>query len=204
LPHASAIDCTPKDNCDATRRCDQPHDERDCKTGLGFNDPVCELAKASQNTIYAEEKGRCEAQKASEKLICEGRKATKKGLCETEKGIVDAISRTGNFANLEGSVGGPAALKVCLSSVNFTQDLSSISLAMAVSGTAELATHIKFIPLDIVGHLTCQFPWAEDRTLRASVPEQQRPLTTRLVRKKAGEQQTLSGRTNDIPLRLHI
>lgn len=114
------------------------------------------------------------------------------------------ISRTGNVANLEGSIGGPAALKVCFGAVDLAQDLSGISLNLGVSGGAELATHIKFVPLDIVGYLACQVPWTEDRTLKAIIPEQTLPIKIGLARKLIGEMPTFDGRIEEVSVKLRM
>jgi hypothetical protein len=198
LPDETTMDCTP------TMSCDQPHDERDCSTCIipniftggcsqRGNDPVCEAAKAAQNTIYD-----------GNKLACETAKTAKKGACETAKEGLKQISRTGNVANLDGSIGGPAAIRVCVNTADFAKDLSAVSLALSVSGSADLATHIKFVPLDIVGHLACQAPWTEDRTIKATIPEQPLPLKLGLSVKTENGERTYNGRIDEVTLKLHF
>src|SRR5712692_808000 len=73
------LDCTP------TLDCTHPRDERECNfcliknpfggCALRTNDPACEAAKASQNTLYDSQKAICEAQKAQQKATCEATKA---------------------------------------------------------------------------------------------------------------------------------
>jgi hypothetical protein len=166
LPSASLINCTP------SKRCDQPHDERSCGgcikrpfhggCWIHTNDPVCEAAKATQNSIYAANKAACETEKTSLKLACEG-----------GKGIVDAIAHTGNFANIDGSFGaGSATLTACVQSAVFAPKLDSANLTVLLGGQGSADTHVHFTPLDIVGHLACQAPWSQNKRVSVSLPNQ--------------------------------
>jgi hypothetical protein len=103
-------------SCDATRSCPLKEDTRDCSlktdtrscpleqdtrscsvclisnpfTGgciLYGNDPICELAKATQNAIYKANKDACEAAKAAQNVIYAGEKAQ----CETAKAAQNVI-----------------------------------------------------------------------------------------------------------------
>jgi hypothetical protein len=171
LPSASLIDCTP------SKRCDQPHDERSCGgcikrpfhggCWIHTNDPVCEAAKAAQNSIYAGNKAKCEAEKETLRLACEG-----------GKGIVDAIAHTGNFANIDGSFGaGSASLTACIQSAVFAPKLDSADLLLLLGGQGNADTHIHFTPLDIVGHLACQAPWSQSKRVSISLPNQNLNVT---------------------------
>ena len=166
LPQAKSIDCTPTD------RCDQPYDRRNCH---GLGKPACEIAKAVQNKIYAINKGKCEAAKS-----------TKKGLCETAKGGVDLIAHTGNFANIDGSFGeGTASMKTCFQRVVFSPALDKVDLFLTVGGQGSANTYLKFTPLDIVGHLTCQAPWTENKRVSVTIPDQ--PLNLSAIVKYGDE-----------------
>jgi hypothetical protein len=69
-------------DCSSGRHCDPQQDTRPCgfDVDLGWfgkhhlNDPVCEIAKAAQNALYAAQKIGCEALKAAEQAACEVQK----------------------------------------------------------------------------------------------------------------------------------
>jgi len=188
------IDCAPTRDCTANRDCTAKHDTRNCKTRLGFNDPVCEGAKVLQNKLYDADKAKCEIRKAGEKLDCERIKSTQKaqcetskagkkldceriktqdkGLCEVQKEALKRIARTGKFGQLSGSYEGHADVNLCIPSAHFSAALDSAQLELELSGTADIDAKIKFVPLDIVGHLACQAPWTESENLDASIPRQ--------------------------------
>src|SRR5579872_477213 len=71
-------------DCTSKRNCTLQWDTRNCGVDVDwgwfgkhhFNDPVCEIAKAAQNAIYA-----------AQKLACEGLKAAEQAACEIQKGI---------------------------------------------------------------------------------------------------------------------
>jgi len=179
LPSASLIDCTP------SKRCDQPHDERSCGGCISrplvggcwihTNDPVCEAAKATQNSIYAANKAACETEKTTLKLACEG-----------GKGVVDAIAHTGNFANIDGSFGtGSASLTACVQSAVFAPKLDSAKLSLLLGGQGSADTHIHFTPLDIVGHLACQAPWGQSKRVSVTLPNQNLDVTAEAHHTKA-------------------
>ena len=81
-PPPDTLDCTAKMECSKAR------DQRECNTCLirnpfggciaRGNDPACEAAKASQNSIYDAQRAACEAQKAQQKLSCEQARAALK------------------------------------------------------------------------------------------------------------------------------
>jgi hypothetical protein len=82
-PSPELIDCTP------TRNCEKTEDNRDCNRCLfsvfggcriRSNDPVCEAAKAAQNSAYAAAKSQCEAERTIEKAQCEAAKAAVKNV----------------------------------------------------------------------------------------------------------------------------
>ena len=94
-------ECSINKDCTQTRNCTfkKNHDTRNCKACIvknpfggcviRGNDPVCEVTKASQNSIYdaqyAARKGDCERLKSSAKLFCEANKAARKIDCERVK-----------------------------------------------------------------------------------------------------------------------
>jgi hypothetical protein len=218
-------------DCRRPRNCSHNHDTRDCSRCIASafnhciqhgNDPLCEIAKAAQNKIYDADfnacnglgmlvDAGCEVEKgtqngiyAAAKAKCESEKVASKGLCETEKEGLKRLSRTGKFANIDVSMGGPANLKACFSAVKMSDDLRLLSLNLSVDGKGDIATHVKFVPLDIVGHLACQVPWTEDRLITATVPNQLLPVKVNLTSKNSNGKQVFDGRIDEITLKLHF
>ena len=83
-------DCSLKTD---TRDCSLQEDTRSCGYDVCFigcfhvNDPICELAKATQNAIYKANKDACEVAKAAQNVIYAGEKAA----CEAAKATQNAI-----------------------------------------------------------------------------------------------------------------
>ena len=99
-------------------------------------------------------------------------------------------------------MGGPANLKMCFSGVKVTEDLGCISLALAVDGSADVATHIKFVPLHIVGHAACPAEWTDDRTIAVTIPNQSLPVNVALATRLTDGKQVYDGRVGDVTLKL--
>ena len=199
MPKGDQIDCSPTRSCESTRICSftPNHDTRDCSACLAYkpklcnpfgrgcigggclirgNDPICELAKDGQNKIYeadaAGKKFDCERLKATEEGTCEFEKAGEKLLCEAGKETLNALGRTGNFANLDVNANIKAnGVSVCMREFNLSPGLEKLSVAMDVNGKVNADVGIKFVPLDIVGHLACQFPWTSRESFEATLRE---------------------------------
>ena len=196
LPDGAGIDCSPNRDCTPTRNCSfvANKDTRSCNRCLVSNlfggcivrgnDPFCEAAKASQNAIYqadaAGKKIDCERLKTQKKITCEAEKSAEKILCESKKAIIDVIGRTGNFANIDTNtlIGGNANL--CLTNSTFNSTLDTLNSVIRVSGKVRVDVGFKFVPLDIVGHLTCPFPWTEDYNVTATIKEQSIPIDAKI------------------------
>ncbi|MBI5262912.1 MAG: hypothetical protein HY852_13950 [Bradyrhizobium sp.] len=228
LPDETTIKCDPTDKCDLQkdeRNCRRPpdchlnHDERDCH---GLGKLICEGEKAAQNKIYEADYARCQAGAwiddrqcefekgtqngiyAANKAACETGKTAKKATCETAKEGLKRISRTGKVANIDVSMGGPANLKICFGKVTASADLRGISLALGVEGDADIATHVKFVPLDIVGHLACPAEWTDDRTIKATIPNQTIPVSVTLTARQTDGKEFYDGQVNDVTVKLHF
>ncbi|WP_210171928.1 hypothetical protein [Methylobacterium sp. GXS13] len=208
LPSGDAINCTPNRECSSNRSCDfaPDVDNRDCDAcilsrpkvcapswagggcvGGGCiqrgRDPICAFGQGVQNDLYravaAGKKFDCERLKAQEKASCEIEKSGEKLLCETGKQTLTLIKNTGKFANLDvTSQIKSEDLGVCIQEFNLSTDLSGVSLALDVSGRAQAVIDVKFTPLDIVGHLACQWPWTESQTFEASLKESRIPISS--------------------------
>jgi hypothetical protein len=125
-----------------------------------WNEPTCEAAKAAQNRIYLADanwrKADCDRLAAQEKAACEIEKTGTKALCETKKGALNALARTGKFAKLGTDVSVQTTnMHICIKDFNLSTGLDHLQFALDVQGSAEAAVDVTFIPLDIVGHLTC-------------------------------------------------
>lgn len=231
-PDASGIDCTPTRNCTPsrdctpTRNCDSHEDTRDCSacivrnpfTGgctLRGNDPVCEASKAAQNAGYATAKLACETQKESarldcerlktqERVTCETEKTGQKLACEAEKGAIDALHRTGNIGNFDGSISGNGSLKLCLRDVHFTGALDKLTLRLESSGSAALSTHFKFTPLDVAGHILCPFEWTADKEINTQIPLQSIGAAVSLTKDTSAANPIYRGRLDELPIKLHF
>jgi hypothetical protein len=216
----TTMNCTPKRECAQTRQCDFPasHDTRDCSACilnnpfggciLRGNDPWCEAQKATQNTIYdadaTAKKIDCERIKETNRFQCEAEKSGQKSLCEAAKEGLKRLARTGKFANIDESVGGPAAVRISIAKVQLSDDLAHFGLTLGASGSANFSVHIKFMPLDIVGHLACVADWTEDRDVRVTIVEQNIPINVNLAGKIINGKQVYSGLVRDFGLKLHF
>ena len=83
-------------------------------------------------------------------------------------------------ANIDGSFQGSAAISMCLGSFTLSNDLAEVLAALNFRGSSSGDLHVKFVPLDIVGHLTCQVPWTEDQKVSATVPQTILPLRAKI------------------------
>ncbi|MES0179655.1 hypothetical protein NKJ86_13785 [Mesorhizobium sp. M0025] len=165
-----------------------------------IDDAICEAQKATQNGLFRAAKVQCEAGKEGDRLSCEGQKTAKRIGCETEKGALKALHRTGNIANIDGSVTGTGALKLCFRDVHFTDAMDKLQLTLVASGSAELDTHFKFVPLDIAGHILCPLEWTADKRINTTIPLQSTGVGISLTR-KAG---SYEGRLDKLSVKLHF
>lgn len=199
MPKGDQIDCSPTRSCDSDRTCDviPSHDTRDCNACLAYkpklcapfgggcigggclvrgNDSICELAKAAQNKVYeADAAGRkfdCERLRVMEKTTCEFEKAGEKLLCEAGKETLNALGRTGNFANLDVDATIKAnGVVVCMREFTLSPGLDKLAFVLDAQGKVNADVGAKFVPLDIVGHLACQFPWTSRQDFEATLRE---------------------------------
>ncbi len=141
------------------------------------NDPFCEAAKAAQNVIYDADanlrKADCDRLREMETAACHVEVTGAKLLCEAGKETLKALKRTGNFANIDLDVDVQAkSVQVCLKDFSFAPGLDNVALKLGVNGDADVDVGLKFTPLDIVGHLACQWPWTDNKRFSASIPQQ--------------------------------
>jgi hypothetical protein len=158
------------------------------------NNLACETAKGVQNGIYAAAKAQCEGGKATWKAQCEVEKKTRaysceldksaqkvdceriktldKGICESKKEAMKLLEHTGKFGRIDGTYNGTANLLASVPAAEFAAGLNAAKMTLIISGNAKIDTHIKFTPLDIIGHMACQAPFTQDHGLTVSLPTQ--------------------------------
>lgn len=208
FPDADKIDCSTDDSCYSKRSCDVAtnHDTRDCSTCLvpspqvcAFggciggggcvtkgNDPLCESLKAAQNIIYKVDaearRADCNRLVLQENTACELQRAGQKALCEGGKATLKAIDKTGNFANIDITIKNAKTedLQVCFKQFTLASDLSNIQLLLDIQGKASANIDVKFTPLDVVGHLACQFPWSNTKQFSAQLRKSQVLLSSEI------------------------
>ncbi|UWQ25697.1 hypothetical protein K3553_04340 [Leisingera aquaemixtae] len=188
-------DCRQTEDCRQTNDCRQTGSCRACLLRAPFtghciqhgNDPICEARKVGRRVdcerLKEQREAACEAGKVTRRLdcerlketrrlTCEGEKAAEKGLCEVGKEALKRLSRTGNLANINGGVQGTGSVEICVRKFLVSDDVSTLALSLDAEGSATAEASVKFVPLDIVGHLLCQFPFTEDKTVSVNIPRQ--------------------------------
>lgn len=201
MPSGEAIDCRSSRACSKKRNCDfKPKvDKRKCGKVCAhvpcptwskplrtckkcLKDYACEAAKGAQNDLYrieaAGKKVDCERIREQNYLACKAEMAAEKLACETIKAAVTGLDNTGNFANIDLNLKGDVNAKVCLNNASFSPSLDNLAVGLTVQGALDSELDFKFTPLDIVGHLVCQFPWTEDYRIRAQLQSQKIDLET--------------------------
>ena len=234
LPNGAGIDCTPNLACNVrTCSFELSHDEQNCHGCLVAsprvcvptpwgqkciggggcvtegNLPWCEAAKAAQNAIYLadanQRKAACDAGAVADRAVCETEKTGIKALCEAGKGALNAIAHTGNFANIDTDThlrtGG---MKICLRDFNMSTDLDKVQFALDVTGQAQADINVKFTPLDIMGHLTCQFPWSKAQTFDASLRQSRLGIASDLRLVMDGDKAKVNFATVELPIQAHL
>ncbi|MGO0630935.1 hypothetical protein ACTORR_13020 [Pseudomonas sp. SAR267] len=139
------------------------------------NDATCEAAKAAQNFAYNiaanAKKTDCDRLKNQEILACQGEALVEKSLCDAGRETLRVIKRaSGNFANVDVTTDvNTNDLKVCLNAFNLSPGLDKAALQLHGSGSVTAKVDVDFTPLDIVGHLACQFPWNNAESFTAKL-----------------------------------
>jgi hypothetical protein len=194
IPKGSSLSCNSDTNCEGHNNCTWHSDHVDysCKKclipqinrlwgGSGCvqegNDPVCETAKATTNAardLAANvSKAACDADNAQQVAVCQAGVAAKVALCQTAKVALDGIALTGSdFADFNtDSSASTNGMKVCLQNFAMAPDLTTVSFGLNVSGSAQVKVNVHFEPLNVVGHVVCQFPWTKEQTFDADLSQ---------------------------------
>ncbi|MBL4941866.1 MAG: hypothetical protein JKY81_09405 [Colwellia sp.] len=201
IPDENTVDCTATRNCTPTRDCSfsgiECKQTRDCSGGHidcgGYEwyqapDKIrCEVEKKAWKVdcerIKSQNKGFCEVNKKAKSIDCERLKSQEKGiceiektgeklLCETGKEALKRLSRTGNIANVDGFAQAKGRLSICAHKVVFDPKLANLKMTLGIEGQADVRVGVKWVPLDILGHLMCPFQWSEHKDLKVTVPSQ--------------------------------
>jgi hypothetical protein len=135
---------------------------------------------------------------------CEGEKTGQRLACEGEKGVIDALHRTGNIGNVDGSISGSGSLKLCFRDVHLSDALDKLTLRLEASGSAALSTHFKFVPLDVAGHVLCPFEWTADKDIHTTIPLQSIGAGASLTRDTSAANPMYRGRLDELSIKLHF
>ena len=127
-----------------------------------------------------------------------------KTACEAEKVTLQGLHRTGNLARIDGGVSGTGALKLCFHDVRLTEAMDKLAFTLEASGSADLDTHFKFVPLDVVGHILCPLEWTAAKRINTTVPPQSTSANIDLTRTVDAGTLTYEGRFSGFPVRLHF
>ncbi|HDZ9517926.1 TPA: hypothetical protein RUZ98_000957 [Klebsiella pneumoniae] len=196
MPNGSGISCTTNRNCDPNRICtfNANRDERDCGTcilrtprvctlfgciggqcSLRGQDPVCQLQKEAQQALYNIDanarKADCDRLRETERLTCQAEVTAEKALCDAKKSALDALGKTGNFANLTVDASlYTKGMKACMKNFTMSSALDNVQFSVEVLGTANAHVDLRFMPLD-AGHLVCPIKWQKILDLHGELTE---------------------------------
>jgi hypothetical protein len=194
IPKGASLSCNADTDCKGHNDCSWHSDHVDysCKKclipqvnrlwgGNGCvqegNDPVCQAAKATTNlardTAANVAKAACDADNAQQVAVCQAGVAAKVALCQTAKVALDGIALTGaDFANFDtDSSASTNNMKICLRHFAVTPDITKASFGLNVDGGAQVKVNVHFEPLNVVGHVVCQFPWNKEQTFDANLSQ---------------------------------
>jgi len=147
-----------------------------CRLGVDDALKLCEIDRAKSKLTCEKNKAsalaQCEAESAAGKVACEALKSGEKLACETGKETLKRLSRTGNLANINGNVQGAGSADICVRKFLISDDVSKLALSLDAEGSVTAQASVKYVPLDIAGHLLCEFPFTEDKTVSVSIPRQ--------------------------------
>ena len=171
MPKADDISCGQDAPCNLDA-CPFRMEEVNYNCGDGLWSVGCRLNQGAENDrrrIAANAAvAACQERTRQEKAICETGKVASKGLCEAAKVSLRALGP--NFGRVEVDVNARTnGVRVCLRDFVLSPQLDRVQFALDVQGKALADVNAHFTPLDIAGHLTCQFPWTQAQTFEASL-----------------------------------
>ena len=95
-------------------------------------------------------------------------------------------------------------MRVCLKSMSLSPALDKADVMLDITGEATADVSMKFVPLDIVGHLTCQVPFTESQTFHASLRKSEVSLSSdlRFLNDPSGARFRVTIPEGSVPVRL--
>jgi hypothetical protein len=82
--------------------------------------------------------------------------------------------------------------------------MDKLTLTLETTGSADLDTHFKFVPLDVAGHILCPLEWTADKRINASIPPQSATASLSLVRRADSGTLAYEGTLGELPIKLHF
>lgn len=180
----------------------------DCERLKAGAETTCEAAKTGRRIdcerLKETRRLTCEAEKAAEGAVCEAGKVATKGLCETGKEALKRLSRTGNLANVDGFAQATGRLHICAPRVAFDPLLANVAMTLGIEGQADARVGVKWVSLDILGHVTCPANWTEHKDLEVTVPQQNVDVQSGLQYVRKGDSLWIVAevRTSDLSVEL--
>lgn len=169
MPKADDISCGQSTPCNVGA-CSFHMDED--RRGCGDLDFGCRAFREAENirrrTQANADVAACQIAEASKKGVCELGKEAARVLCEGAKAGLKILGP--NFGRVDADLKLKTnGVQVCLRDFALSPALDKVQFALDVQGKALADVNVKFTPLDIVGHLTCPFPWSKAQTFEASL-----------------------------------
>lgn len=176
-------ECEPQRECDTGfTQCTRQKDSRDCTTCLFRNplnnrcvnegvDPICEAAKAAQNSHYETARSICMSQEAIARQDCERLRsqeirgceieaATEQSACEAGRESVQQYSDADSFAEVSLNMKASGVLAAVFSDFEIEGDFASIRQNLRFSAALDLSGEIRFAPRMELGPIaSCIDAW---------------------------------------------
>jgi hypothetical protein len=160
-------------NCDVTNCVDWGLLGKHCVTlpdaGCLARKTACEIQKAAKDAEHAANK---EAERiiwTAKKTSCETVKALQRAGCDLNQAWLNASQNT-DLGEVKGNVViSSAGAQALLSDIQVSKTIDRLSLAVSVSGSADVNASFVFTPLN-AGHLACVAQWGGDVRAKVSLP----------------------------------
>ncbi|MBI1208187.1 MAG: hypothetical protein GC191_12990 [Azospirillum sp.] len=184
-------DCTPVRDCTPPGKCSFDEDRRDCKRSSifgSYNDPICEILKAGENTARRLDYDRCLLEEGLAKLDCERIKSTEKATCELEKSAeklkceaiksaVFLLAPDQNLATVNGRFNFDGSVDFALRDLTIEDGFNQATVGVDLSADLGVGASIEFIPNNLGGHiLGCISKWKESTHLQVKMPADRREI----------------------------
>ena len=202
-PDPNAITCNSERVCNSMRvctlrTCSYSRDRRSCKRkvlGVKINDPICEAAKALENSRRELKYGVCQTRAALAKFDCERLKSTENLICEAEKiaeedlcnilvkapvtaieALIFPAEKTAAIVNGDFALAGEVDFSI--PELKVAPAFDSFELELMLGADISANGTIEFVPTNIGGHIIgCLSKWKESTKMRALIPTEQRTIS---------------------------